>query len=429
MPTSRGRATAVEGAAIGLAVAFFTLAGSQGEGRPMISVILLLLWPLIFAAVVLKRRLWPAAGYLLLLGVLVRLAILQGWAGVPPAGVVGSDVLSVTREALEVATSGGNPYTHAFEQSVPPGIRAFAYPPGNLLYYLPAYLLGNIRIMEIVAAGVVLAGLALAAGVLRSGWPVVAMGLYAAAPPLITLSTDNSNDTSAGALLFAAALALLLARRRSSARLLVVAGALMGWALGFKSYAVPLWLFLVAALAWQRWTVALGRGRGGMPRLLPAWLVYAAASAGFLAVLCLPYFVRDPVGFVRSMVIGPVNPLHTIAGWNVWALAYAWFGWDADRGLGSVLPYAGLAAMAVVILLGLASGVRRMGRGLLFGALAWFAAMFFARWTTYAYFAGIAPVVLLIPIADRLAGMGEEDPQAGEQEDDRDQAERAGAQR
>lgn len=416
----------MEAAAIGLAVAFFTLAGCPCDGRPMISVMLLLLWPLVFAAVVLKRWIWLAAAYLLVLGVLVRLAILQGWTGVPAAGVA-SDVLTVIQEALGVAIGGGNPYTHAFEQSNPPGIQAFAYPPGSLLYYLPAYLLGNIRTMEVVAAGVVLAGLALAAGVMRSGWPVAVMGLYAAAPPLITLSTDNSNDTSAGALIFAAALALLLAQRRASTRLLVLAGLLMGWALSFKIYAVPLWPFFVVGLAARRWTLDLSRGGRGGRRRVPAWLLYAAVSAGFTALVSLPYLLRAPMGFVRSMVIGPVNPLHPIGGWNVWALLYAWLQWDADIALGAALKAIGISLMIIAIVAGLLAGVRRPSRALLFGALAWFAAMFFARWTSYAYFAGIAPVVLLIPFADRLAGLREEDPQRGREGQDRGHADRTGA--
>ena len=38
--------------------------------------------------------------------------------------------------------------------------------------------------------------------------------------------------------------------------------------------------------------------------------------------------------------------------------------------------------------------VTRPSRALLFGAGLWFLVMLFARWTTYAYFAGVAPVVL-----------------------------------
>ena len=62
-----------------------------------------------------------------------------------------------------------------------------------------------------------------------------------------------------------------------------------------------------------------------------------------------------------------------------------------------------MGLMVAAIIIGLLLGIRRPSRALLFGAVAWFVLLFFARWTTYAYFAGIAPIVLLIPFADRLA--------------------------
>jgi hypothetical protein len=262
----------VEGSLVGLAVAFITLAGCQCDSRPTLVVGFLLAWPLVVLAVLLTKRAGIAAAYLLALGVLHRLGVLLGFLGVDPAGVA-SDVLTVTGEALSVLLGGGNPYTHAYAHVDPPGTAyVFAYPAGNLLYYLPGFVLGGerMRVTEIVSAGVVLAGLAWSVRFVRSDLPVALMGIYASAPPLMVLSTDNSNDTSAGALIFVAALGLLVARSRVNARLLTLAGLLMGWALSFKIYALVFWPFFVAYLRSQPWEVrlprrGLGAGRSCRP--------------------------------------------------------------------------------------------------------------------------------------------------------------------
>jgi len=103
----RGAASGIEGAVVGLAFAFFALAGSQGLPRPLVVYVLLLLWPLVLLSVTLTRRGSIAAGYLLALGILIRLAYLAERG-------VGSDVLSVTWEAVAVTLKGGNPYVHAY---------------------------------------------------------------------------------------------------------------------------------------------------------------------------------------------------------------------------------------------------------------------------------------------------------------------------
>lgn len=384
---------------VGLLIAFFSMAGCQCDTRPAVITAMLLLWPLVFLAVAITRRPGLAAAYLLVIGVTWRLGVLLGFFGVNPAGVA-SDVLDVIHEALGVVLAGGNPYAHTFSSSQPPGIQAFAYPPGSLLYYLPAYLAGRIRIAEIVSAGIVLAGLWWAVRLTRSDLPVALMGLYAAAAPLAVLSTDNSNDTSAGALIFMAGFALLLARRRSTAGALAAAGVFMGWAAAFKLYALVYWPIFLAFVA--------GGGRCGLPeaifrgRRVPAWWVYVAASLEFAGFLSLPFFVWSPAGFVRGMVIGPVNPHHGIGGWNIWAYLDS-LGWKLWMAAGSSLYAVNFGLTLAVIGAAIWSRVRQPSQALLCGVVAWFVLMFTAKWTTYAYFAGVAPVAMLIPLADRLA--------------------------
>ena len=386
----KGRIRGADAALLGLAIAFFTLAGFQGQPRPLEVFALILFLPLALVVTGITQRAWVAAGYLLILGIVVRIAYLD-------PSFLGSDVLPIAEEAIDVLLDGGNPYGHEYVVSTNP----YAFPPGNLLYYLPGFLLGDMRATEIFAAGTVLVGLAWAAWLIRNDWPVAAMGLYAAAPPLIELSTEGSNDTSAGALLFVSALLLLVARRQSNGGLLLLSALLMGETLAFKLYMLPFWPFLVAYLGSQPWRLSLTAGASRSLRA-SAWLAYASVSAGFAGLVSLPFFLWSPTAFVDDLLSWSSATIHPIDGWNVWAFLLRWQGWNAQSALGDNLPRIDVALMLAAIIIGLIIGVRRPSRALLFGAATWFVLMFFARWTTWAYFAGIAPVVLLIPFADQL---------------------------
>ena len=70
------------------------------------------------------RQRW--AGPVILFAVLVLGVYARVLAGDNRA----SDVMLTTNEALGVLASGGNPYTHAYAMTNPPG-GPFGYPPGN----------------------------------------------------------------------------------------------------------------------------------------------------------------------------------------------------------------------------------------------------------------------------------------------------------
>jgi hypothetical protein len=395
------------GAMAGLLIAFFTMAGCQCDGRPLIVTALLLALPAVMVIVLMTRRVWLAAGYLFAVGVLLRLGLLVGFFGVPPAGVA-SDVLTVTEEAIATLVRGANPYTHLYTSTWGHDpLPFYAYGPGAILYYLPGFLLGNVRYMEIVAAAIVLGGFAWAARLTRSTWPLALMGAYAAAPPLVTLSQDNSNDTGIGGLKFVAAFVLLLARRYRSSRLLLLSAVILGWTLGYKGYAVALWPFFVAYLTSESWDLRLRlRSRSWT---VPAWAGYAAASVGTTALLVLPFFVWSPMAMVRGLVEGAqFAQMQAHGGWNVWGALAAWTNWDAGEIFGLEIAEMSMVLMGVVMAVWLRVGVRRPSHALLGGTVAWFTLMFFARFTTYAYFAGLAPMAMLIPLADELAGVEDE---------------------
>ncbi len=393
---TRAGTRGIEGSLIGLAIVFFTLAGSQGEPRPLEVFGLILITPLVLVGTGLTRRPWIAALYLLLFGVLIRVYYLDR--------PLDSDVLPVTDAAIDRLLAGGNPYGPKYSvlPFLGPG-NPYPYPPGNLLYYLPGFLYDSVRSTEVFSAGLVLAGLAWAAWLNRNDWPVATMGVYAAAPPLILLATDGSNDTSAGALLFASALLLFVSRRQSNGWLLFLSALVMGETLAFKQYTLPFWPFLVSYLAAQPWSVRVPIGPN-RPLSTPAWLLYMVASGAYVGAVGLPFFLASPSAFIDS--ITHLN--RAIEGWNVWSFLLHWQAWDARVELGDRLLVAiSVGIMGVGVASSLLVDVTRPSRALLFGAGLWFLVMLFARWTTYAYFAGVAPVVLLIPFADRLVEIPE----------------------
>jgi len=380
------------GAAFGLAVAFFCLLGSQGDPRPLATYGLVLATPLVLLLILQTRSAWLAASFLVFLGIAVRLATLD-------RHYFGSDVILVTREALRTILDGHNPYGHHYVVSDNP----FAYPPGNLLYYLPGYLMDDTRATEIFSSAVVLIGLAWVAARTRSDGVIASLGLYAAAPPLIAVATDGSNDTSAGAILFVSVLALLCARRGLSGAMLVGSGILMGEALSFKQYALPFWPLFVVYLASTKWDVSITVPGGRMIRR-PAWLWYAGSSLAFVAITGLPFLLWSPTNFISDLTAWWPIEIHPIEGWNIWAFLLEWLGWDAQGALGDWLVAIDLGLTSIAIMGAiLIWGVANPSRALVAGVGGWFVLMLFARWTTYAYFAGVAPVILLIPFADGLA--------------------------
>jgi len=303
MEVTPGRFRGAEASLIGLAIAFFTLAGSQGDPRPVATYGLILALPLVMVVTALTRRPWIAAAFLVVLGIVIRAA---------DTAELGSDVLIVTEDALDRLLGGENPYGREYSITDNP----YAYPPGNLLYYLPSHLVSDVSSMEIWAASAVLAGLAWVACLIRSDGPVAALGIYAAAPPLVALATDGSNDTSAGALLFGGVLLLLLSRRFTSDRLLILSALMMGAAMAFKQYTVVFWPFMLAYLARQNWDVSVRFGtRVTRPR--PAWLTYAGLSAGLAVALSVPFLLWSPIAFTDDLVAWSSLYIQLGDRWNV----------------------------------------------------------------------------------------------------------------
>ena len=261
-------------------------------------------------------------------------------------GHAASDVLTVTRAAIDQMLAGGNPYGHGFQASNPPGA-PFAYGPLALLWYLP--IKGDLYRAELVISLLMILVLGLRGRVLG-------LAIFATFPPLIVVAADGSNDTSAGLFLLAA---LLIAPRIPWA-----GSAALGVAAAFKPYAL-------------------------------AWLVPLVPYAG-LSVL-IPFAAATIVTWGPALIIwGPENILWSLRAADsihhsaYYALAFG----VGDRlripeSFYSVFRFVagGALALATVAL------VRSSRSFIVCGVAIFLATLFLGWWSTFAYLAAIAPIL------------------------------------
>jgi len=279
----------------------------------------------------------------------------------PLAG--GSDVLPATEEAIGVLLAGANPYTHVLQSTVPIG-SPFVYPPGEILFYIPAYLAGfDLHRVETWTGILTIAAIALAGA--RAGWATAALPamLYATWGIAAFRTTDGGNDVSAAFLVVVSFTALAFPGRFA----FVFSAFALGWALAFKQFAV-----LVLPLALRHLAVV------GAP-----WRRYAVVALGTATVLTLPFFLMDPIALAEQQLLAltfhqevwGANLLNTLAS----------TGTDVSGLLGLFFV---LELMLTVGALGLAlrSRLDTLGRTLIVACLLVAVPLLLARWTTQSYY-------------------------------------------
>jgi hypothetical protein len=306
-----------------------------GSPSPLVILCLIGVTCLLMAA--LRWRLgWIAVIVLLVAGLALRAAL----------STTGSDVLTVTRAALELALAGGNPYGHGYLESRPPGA-PFAYGPLALLWYLPVRT-DPVRIELIVSF--LLLGLFAARG------RVLGLAVYAMLPALISTASDGSNDTSAGLLIL---IALLLAPRSPW-----IGGLALAFASAFKLY----------ALAWVPPLLVYG----GLASLLPF-------LAGMLLTWGPAALLWDPKNILKSLQ--DAEGIHNNAYYSLALALTDWF--QPPKAALDVLRFGAggvLAASSWIF-------VRSSRSFIVVGVAVFLVTLFLGWWSTYAYFAAIAPVI------------------------------------
>ncbi|MDQ3492445.1 MAG: hypothetical protein M3452_04195 [Chloroflexota bacterium] len=319
---------------LALLVAALLLAG---VGTPRTAQVFCLLLVVATLFVSLRFRIGPAVVVVLLaVGVLMRSALV---------GFGQSDVLAVTGMAIEHALAGGNPYGVGYPGPSSTGA-PFAYGPLALLWYLPST---DPRVVEMGVSLLILVVLAIRGRVLG-------LAAYAASAVLLVTASDGSNDTSAGLFLLVA----LLAAQRSA----LMGGALLGLAVTFKPYALA-WLPPLLVL-WGPGAALLGFGAVALATWGPVLLIWGPASV--LTSLRMAEAVHD-------------RAYYSVA-----------YGLSLDPALRPLLESLRFVAGGL-----LATGswlvVRSPASMILWGTAIFLATLFLGFWSTFAYFAAVAPVL------------------------------------
>lgn len=291
-----------------------------------------------------------------------------------------SDVLRATREALDVLVlAHGNPYTHVFTSTYPIG-SPFPYPPGEFLFYLPAYLwFDDITRVDLLASIAITACIVIAGVRVGFGRVAIPAMLYATWLYSSFHAGDGSNDTSAAFLVILAIVLLALHERRPSRWLFILSAVAFGWAVAFKQFAIVLLPLVVRHLA------IAGRD----------WRRYTAVSTGTVAVFVVPFFLWDPAAFV-SQQLATLTFHQEVWGANILALLQQYTD-PAD-----LLPlFFAAEILGVLLLVGLSlrSRIPTIGAATLLACAAILVALLLAKWTTqpyYAYLGGVAAMGLAL---------------------------------
>jgi hypothetical protein len=293
----------------------------------------------------------------------------------------GSDVLRATQEALTNLLHGMNPYTVPLMSTIPPG-SPLVYPPGELLWYLPAHVLfGDITRVDTLAGILTTAVIGITG--LRVGWDRVALPamLYATWGIGAFRAVDGSNDVSAAFMVVLALAILVFADRdtRAGRIAFVLSAVAFGWAVAFKQFAVVLLPLVIRHLA------VSGRD----------WRRYGAVSLATIAVLVVPFLLWDPTAFL-SQQLATLTFHSDVWGANFPALLQRYFdvaGW---------LPFffaAEILGTLLALALFLRARLATIGVATLAGCAVILVALLFARWTTqpyYAYLGGVAAMGLAL---------------------------------
>ena len=293
----------------------------------------------------------------------------------------GSDVLRATQEAIANLLQGMNPYTVPLTSTIPPG-SPLVYPPGELLWYLPAHVLfGDLTRVDTVAG--ILTTVAICIAGLRAGWDRVALPamLYATWGIGAFRAIDGSNDVSAAFMVVLALAVLVFADRhtRSGRIAFVVSAVFFGWAVAFKQFAIVILPLVLRHLA------VAGRD----------WRRYGLISLATIAVLVVPFLVWDPGAFLSQQLA--TLTFHTeVWGANLLALLQQF------TDVTDWLPLF-FAAEIVVTLVAFAILLRArlatIGVATFAGCGVILVALLLARWTTqpyYAYLGGVAAMALAL---------------------------------
>jgi hypothetical protein len=274
---------------------------------------------------------------LLVGGIAIRLAV---------SDRLGSDVLQVTKVAIDRVLNGLNPYGYAYQSSSPPG-SPFPYGPMALLLYIPFHQVAFV--LELLSAGIV-------GVILAVQGRVVGLAVYASAPILVAVATDGSNDTTLGLLILVAFM--------TATRWPALGGFFLACATAFKLSALA---FAPGFLAWAGGRVAIAFASGTRIAWAPVLSTWGLAS------------------FLDSAA--RANAIHPSTAWSLGVLVKEVLHRQVE-----LLDTLRFAIGGVIALVGLRLR-HSMDAVILVGCAVYLVTLYGGNWASFAYFGGIGPIV------------------------------------
>jgi hypothetical protein len=317
-----------------------------------------------------------------------------------------SDVLPVTKEAVQVVLSGGNVYTHIFRSSEPPG-QPFKYGPFEPLFYVPFHVLfGDLRIAELLSSAVVMILIFSLGRFVGYDKTLIPLAIFSSWGLNITSTGAGVNDDTAGMLTFLSLMLLVLAQRRRSKLLGATSSIILGLSICFKLFPALFAPFIILLLF-------------NLKKAAPIdWKHYLAILTATLLGLSLPYLLVSPEPYLRNLFSANVDRIAELG-----PLSYQWHIWYSilNRDFFFYMPAVlnmdvnalifmvpkimlTISLATIVLLLILTRGVVSLTRTICYGVISWFVLLITGPWFPGSFFGFIAPFICTLPILDLAWG-------------------------
>lgn len=313
-----------------------------------------------------------------------------------------SDVLPVTKEAVQVVLSGGNVYTHIFRSSEPPG-QPFKYGPFEPLFYAPFHVLfGDLRIAELFSSTVVMILVFSLGRFVGYDKTLIPLAIFSSWGLNITSTGAGVNDDTAGMLAFLSIFLLVLAQRRRSKLLAATSSIILGLSICFKLFPALFAPFLVFLLFNLREKAPIG------------WKHYLVILIVTVLGFSLPYLLVSPEPYLKNLFSSNVDRIAELG-----PLSYQWHIWYSvlNRDFFLYLPallnmdvnalifmipkiMLTISLTTIALLLILTKGVVSLARAITYGVFSWFVLLISGPWFPGSFFGFIAPFVCTLPVLD-----------------------------
>lgn len=323
-----------------------------------------------------KKSLIPLVIYLLAIGIFGRYTryFRENYA---------SDVLLAIHDWIGYFLAGKNIYKELIY--VPTGLIPFAYMPFSIFWYLPARILAiDLRFFEMLISALVPIEIFLYGKIVKNWKILPLLCVVAITPFLLDLSADGSNDNSAIFILLLSVIFFVYAKLKKNKLFAILSAVILGLALSFKQYTFFYLFFFIPFLI---------QNKKFLPISSKKYFLFIFLS---FAIITLPFVVTAPYGFYKNFSHLEIADFRSTWGWNIWVLL-------KDVFKVQLTSYQMWIVRTPLVLLTLFSFIRffkidKYHKVFIATSITMLIYLILSRWTTYAYFTFLIPLLGLSAI-------------------------------